>query len=172
MKKGEMFEGQRLQPERYTVVPRTISFVFHEDQVLLIKLAKDRGAWSGKLNGLGGHIEQGEDPHTSALREIEEETGIILQRLKLCGHILIDTGQKPGIGLFVFGNDVAQPGSLRSTAEGEPCWINTHDLKMHPLVDDLHWLIPKVRSVLDGAPPFLGLYQFNHDGSLNVEWMA
>jgi 8-oxo-dGTP diphosphatase len=166
-----MLEGQRLQPERYTVVPRTISFVFHDDHVLLIRLSEDRGAWAGKLNGVGGHIERGEDPHASALREIKEETGLTLEHLQFCGHILIDTGKKPGIGLFVFGSQISWAGSPLATSEGTPCWIAVKDLENEALVEDLNWLIPKVRSTLYGAPPFLGLYQFDTDGGLIVNWI-
>jgi 8-oxo-dGTP diphosphatase len=146
--------------------------VFLEDKVLLIKLAANRGAWSGKLNGVGGHIEQGEDPHHSAIREIEEETGLQVEHLQFCGHILIDTGQKPGIGLFVFGNRVSDAGSLRPTAEGDPTWILFDELDRYDLVDDLKWLIPKVRSTLDGGPPFLGQYHFDENGNLKVSWVA
>ena len=165
-----MLEGQRLQPQRYTVVPRTISFIFLDDHVLLIRLSEDRGAWSGKLNGVGGHMERGEDPHASALREIREETGLSLERLQFCGHILIDTGKKPGIGLFVFGSQISHAGSLRSTSEGTPCWIAVEDLENESLVEDLTWLVPKVRSTINGAPPFIGFYQFDDDGVLIVNW--
>lgn len=171
MSAEDMLEGQRLQPQRYTVVPRTINFIFHENRVLLIKVAQGRGAWSGKFNGVGGHIEQGEDPYTSALRELKEETGITPDLLQFCGHILIDTGRKPGIGLFVFGGRIAQPPPLASTSEGAPSWLALDSLVDQPLVEDVHWLIPRVQSTLEGAPPFLGLYHFHEDGSLEVSWI-
>jgi 8-oxo-dGTP diphosphatase len=165
-----MLEGQRLQPDRYTVVPRTINFIFHENDVLLIKVAQGRGVWSGKYNGVGGHVERGEDPYTSALRELHEETGLTPDYIQFCGHILIETGRNPGIGLFVFGGKIAEPPPLISTPEGSPCWLPLEGIRHQPLVEDLHWLIPKVRATMGGAPPFLGLYEFHEDGSLRTSW--
>jgi 8-oxo-dGTP diphosphatase len=165
-----MLDGQRLQPDRYTVVPRTISFIFYQDQVLLIQVAEGRGAWSGQYNGVGGHIERGEDPLSSARRELKEETGVVPDQLHFCGHILIDTGKETGIGLFVFGGSIQHPAPLKSTIEGTPQWLNPDELKEVHLVEDLHWLLPKVRATMDGAPPFLGLYQFDDSGKLVTTW--
>jgi 8-oxo-dGTP diphosphatase len=166
-----MLAGQRLQPDRYSVIPRTISFVFHQNQVLLIKVAEGRGAWSGQYNGIGGHIESGEHPHTSALRELQEETGILPDHLQFCGHILIDTGKATGIGLFVFGGAIQQPPPLQSTPEGAPHWLKLDALDGQPLVEDLHGLIPKVLATMEGAPTFLGLYQFSNEGKLETTWI-
>lgn len=171
MSAADMLDGQRLQPERYMVVPRSISFIFHLDQVLLIQVAQGRGAWSGQFNGVGGHIEQGENAQISALRELQEETGVIPDELHFCGHILIDTGSATGIGLFVFGGRIQQPPPLKSTPEGSPAWLRLDKLDEQPLVEDLHWLIPKVQATMSGAPPFLGLYQFTDDGTLKTTWI-
>lgn len=55
----------------------TLGFIFNEtlDKVLLInKLAPD---WQvGKLNGLGGKVEEGEDGLTCIVREVKEESGL------------------------------------------------------------------------------------------------
>ncbi len=96
-------EGQRLQPDRYSVVPRTLSFLLRGEQILLLKLPAGRGAWAGMLNGVGGHVEQGEEPRASALREVVEETGLAPgPSFRLTGVVLIDTQQTPGIALYVF----------------------------------------------------------------------
>lgn len=166
-----MLEGQRLQLDRYRVVPRTISFIFHLNQVLLIQVAEGRGVWAGQYNGVGGHIERGENPHASALRELQEETDVVPDELQFCGHILIDTGIQTGIGLFVFGGLIHQPPRLKSTDEGTPQWLPLDQLDDFPLVEDLRWLIPKVRSTMNGGPPFLGLYTFNDDGGLTATWI-
>ena len=64
--------GQRVSKDRYTIIPRTLSFLVHEETVLLIRIREDRGAWGGKYNGVGGHIEPGEDPLSAARRELVE----------------------------------------------------------------------------------------------------
>ena len=46
------------------------------EKVLLVE--KDRPAWqSGKLNLVGGKIEEGETPEQAALRELKEEAGLL-----------------------------------------------------------------------------------------------
>ncbi len=37
--------GQRLQLDRYTIIPRTLTFLRRKDEVLLIRLAANRGDW-------------------------------------------------------------------------------------------------------------------------------
>jgi 8-oxo-dGTP pyrophosphatase MutT (NUDIX family) len=41
-------------------------------------------------NGIGGHIEAGEDILEAAQRELNEETGISQVELSICGQIMID----------------------------------------------------------------------------------
>jgi len=69
-------DGQRADPDRYTLVPRTLTFLFQADQVLLLKV--DRGGWAGLYNGIGGHLEQGEDPLTAAVRELRPAFPVLL----------------------------------------------------------------------------------------------
>lgn len=53
--------------------------------VLLVR--KARTDFKGKLNGVGGRVEPGEDPYEGALREIYEETGLSPQDLKSLGLV-------------------------------------------------------------------------------------
>ena len=53
-----------------------LGFAFNDCHVLLIE--KKRPKWqNGLYNGLGGHIEEGEQPVAAMVREFEEECGII-----------------------------------------------------------------------------------------------
>lgn len=52
-----------------------LGFRFHEGNVLLIKKAKP--AWQkGRMNGIGGKVEPGEESIDAMVREFREETGI------------------------------------------------------------------------------------------------
>ena len=54
-----------------------VGFAFTVDRKSVILIRKERPPWQkGKLNGVGGHIEQSEHPNKAMEREFEEETGV------------------------------------------------------------------------------------------------
>ena len=161
--------GQRLQSDRYGVVPRTLSFLLRGEQILLLQLPPNRGAWAGKLNGVGGHIERGEEPRASALREVAEETGLIPgPSFRLCGVVIIDTQQIPGIALYVFVGEAPQ-GEVRPSAEGSPVWVALQDLDEQDVVEDLPVILPLALDAYRGHAPFTAAYAYDRDGSLRIE---
>lgn len=161
--------GQRLQWQRYTLVPRTLSFLIRGDEVLLLRLSEGRGAWSDHFNGVGGHIEQGEDPLSAARREIREETGLTPECLILSGVVIVDTGERPGIGLYVFVGETKRE-ELQSSPEGSPTWISLNDMNEVLLVEDLPILLPKAISSYRGSAPFSAIYTYNHAGELTIKF--
>lgn len=162
-------EGQRIQPDRYKVIPRTLTFLVSGDRILLIRVAPSRGGWSGMLNGLGGHVEQGESPHGSALREVKEETGLEPVDLRLCGVVIVDPGTDPGIGLYVFVGE-APAGVAAGSAEGEPVWEAIDRLADLELVEDLPTLIPRAMAAYRGDPPFSAVYAYDSSGHLSMRF--
>jgi 8-oxo-dGTP diphosphatase len=161
-------EGQRLQPDRYALLPRTLSFLVHGDEILLIKVPENRGAWSGLYNGVGGHVERGEDPLSAAFREIKEETNLLPASLELSGIVQIDTRTNPGIGLFVFFGKVEEKGEIIPGPEGLPEWIPIEDLNRIPLVEDLPQIIPKVISSGKTDLPFFAQYHYDSEDQLSI----
>lgn len=160
-------DGQRLDPSRYAVIPRTISFIVRQNEVLLLKLPSDRAGWSGQYNGIGGHVERGEDPSTAARREVFEETGLKLLTQQLCGIVTIDTGNTPGIGLFVFTGQLIE-GDLEASPEGMPTWLPLDGLAEFDLVDDLDFLLPEaLKAHYDGAV-FFATYAYDSKGELLI----
>ncbi len=162
-------DGQRVQPGRYTVVPRTLSFLIQDDRILLLRIREGRNAWSGLLNGVGGHIEQGESPGEAARREILEETGLVADQLQLCGVVLVDVGSKPGIALTIFVGGASE-GKLTASAEGVPEWIPLSQLKEQALVQDLHELIPRALDCHARKTTFTALTMFDQDGSPRIRF--
>ena len=159
-------DGQRLDPDRYAVIPRTISFVVRQNEVLLIKLASNREGWSDRYNGIGGHIEAGEDPLTAVMREVEEETGLSTSQA-LCGVVMIDVGDSPGIGLFVFVGE-ALTGKLSTGPEGTPTWIPLDQLDDYKLVDDLSFLLPQALQAYSEKSVFSAVYTYDSKGKLQI----
>jgi len=162
-------DGQRIQPGRYKLIPRTLTFLVSGDDILLTRVAAGRGGWAGKLNGLGGHVERGESPLESALREVNEETGLSPGELHLCGVVVVDVGTDPGIGLYVFVGEAPVRG-VRSSTEGDPVWVEIDRLSDVDLVEDLPGLIPRALASYRGAPPFSAIYTYNASGKLKVHF--
>ena len=59
---------QKVSHEHYSLVPRTLIFLTCGENVLLLKGAPQKRLWAGQYNGVGGHIERGEDVLSSVLR--------------------------------------------------------------------------------------------------------
>lgn len=155
---------QGVTNNRYVLIPRTAIFVRRGDEYLLLKGAPTKRLWAGKYNGLGGHVERGEDVLTSAARELVEEAGIRAD-LWMCGTVIVDAGDL-GICLFVVVGENAQ-GEVRGSKEGTPEWVWKEALAHLPVVEDLPILIERIHSMHRGDPPF-SARSFYKDDNLQV----
>ncbi len=162
---------QGVTNDRYTIIPRTLIFVTHDDAVLLIKGAPNKRLWANKYNGIGGHIEQGEDALSAAKRELNEETGLNEGDLRLVGTVLIDAGEPVGIGLYVFhGEQKNRESALRHSVEGSLEWVSLHRLEEYPLVEDLPVLLEKIARMRPGEPPFAARYFYDAQDLLQIRF--
>ena len=164
---------QGINLDRYLLIPRTLIFLIKEDRILLIKGSSDKRLWAGLYNGLGGHVERGEDILSAAHREISEETGLEVQDLWLCGLITVDTGDNIGVGIYVLRGDLQSRSSeysdqLPATSEGTLEWVQIDQLHSLPLVEDLPVLLPKVLQAQLSDPPFSALYWYDEEDRLMI----
>lgn len=56
----------------------TVNLIFNSDGSKVLLQLKDRSLFKGCYNGIGGKIETNEDNRESAIREIKEESNIVL----------------------------------------------------------------------------------------------
>lgn len=133
----------------------TVCFLTRNEEVLLLLRNKppNKGLW----NGVGGHIEPGESPYQSCLREVEEETGYHLEALSFGGILTwrgfeIDNG-----GLYIF-TAPAPNADPRPNDEGLLAWHPRRWVfTSHEVVENIHYFAP---AVLSGAPP--SRYHFDY----------
>ena len=156
---------------RYSLIPRTLIFIFHGDKVLLINGSPQKKLWPGKYNGLGGHIEKGEDPLSSARRELLEESGLICADLALCGTIIVDTGSNPGVAIYVFRGDY-HSGNLETSNEGTLEWVTINTIQQVNVVEDLTTVIPRILAQEKGEQPFSAIYSFDSADNLQISFVT
>jgi 8-oxo-dGTP diphosphatase len=144
--------------KRYMVIPRTLVFIKRKEKYLLIKKNNKESFGFSKYNGVGGHIEKGEEPFNSALREVNEETGLEVGNMELAAILFVDNNINPGIQVFIFKADYAE-GEILNSEEGILCWMAYVDIKKSKnVLSDVPELIHVCRRHKKGAKPIILQY--------------
>lgn len=122
-----------------------LGFLFNniKDSVLLIK--KKRPDWQkGLLNGIGGHIEKGENADQAIRREFHEETGIELPFGFLNNFCQLKHPNWIVFCYAVFNTNLLN--SAESLTDEVLHVENVNDLSSQLIIPNLVWLIPMALS--------------------------
>ncbi|MGB8253167.1 MAG: NUDIX domain-containing protein [Anaerolineaceae bacterium] len=162
-------EEQGVSRNRYCVIPRVLIFIFRGEEVLLIKGNPTKKIWPNRYNGIGGHIERGEDVLSAARRELKEEAGIQVEKLSLCGTVMVDAGEEFGIALYIYKGKYEGDVLIEST-EGSLEWVQINQIVQYPLVEDLPIILPRVHKMDERMQPFSARYYYDTDERLCVRF--
>jgi 8-oxo-dGTP diphosphatase len=126
----------------------TLCYLLKENKILLG--FKKRGMGEGLLNGYGGKIEEGEDVESAAIREVKEESSVVIDKKNLEKVAVVDfffthsPHWNQTVHVFLAKK---WKGEAEETEEMKPEW---HDVEKIPIEkmwgDDAYWL----HHVLDG----------------------
>jgi len=121
-----------------------------EGKVLLLQYASMKRT-AGRWDVPGGRVEKGETPQEGAIRELFEETGILLENSSQIEQILVLYIRKPEIDYiyYLFRVQLNQIPSVYLSLEHQDfIWASTQDLKELPLVDRSKDSLELYRAVL------------------------
>ena len=146
------------QPQRVA----TLLFVLRDGEVLLIE--KKRGFGAGKVNGPGGHVEDGEGPVEAAVREVEEEVGITPVDVEPAGELRFQFTDGLSLLVHVFRARGCR-GEPRETDEATPFWAPVDAVPFDRMwADDRIWFPWLLR-----GERFSGRFLFDGDTLLDFE---
>ena len=113
-------------------------FLFDNDLEFVVLIRKEKPAWQrGKLNGVGGKIEEGETPAEAMRREFLEETGM---DIKSWEQYVTLTGE--GFTVHFFHAHTDNPWAVKSTTDEAVAVFELEHLTCLQTIPNLQWLIP------------------------------
>ena len=153
---------------RYALVPRTLIFVQNNEKVLFLEKKQKTSYGYGKINGLGGHIERGEEPFEAARREIREEAQIEVTNLEMAAILIIDINETPGILVFILKADYLL-GNIKNSEEGDLIWLSREEISKNEFViKDVPLLINFCDTHKSGCSPRIIKYLYDNYGALRI----
>lgn len=130
---------------------RTLCFVRDGDRLLLQR--RRRPPNEGLYNVPGGKVEHDEDPYEACLREVREETGLVLPRVRLRAVLTViarDTGTQWLLFTFVADRPAGEAGPVTDD-EGELRWVPIDEIAALPVVSDIPLILPYLWSAEPGV---------------------
>lgn len=111
----------------------TLCYIEKEDSYLMMhRVKKVNDINKDKWVGVGGHFEEGESPEECLLREVREETGLILTSFRLRGIVTFSTDVYPTEYMFLYTAD-AYDGEMIECNEGNLEWVKKSDVYDLPI---------------------------------------
>lgn len=167
---GKEDQGVAVSRARYHVIPRVLCFVTHGERVLLLRGAPHKRIWAEKYNGLGGHIEPGEDVQAAVVREVKEESGLDIHGLRLRAVVHVDADDPlAGILFFVF-TAASDSTAVVPSPEGALEWHHRDTLPVSEMVEDLPVLLPRVLALGPADPPLFAAYSYDRENRLVIRF--
>lgn len=143
----------------------TLCYIEKEGCYLMLhRVKKEKDVNKDKWIGVGGHFEQGESPEECLLREVWEETGLLLTSYQFRGMITFIADEWPEEYMCLFTADHFT-GTIKECNEGTLEWIPKEELYKLNL-----WEGDKIFfKLLENRQDFFSL-KLHYEGDVLKEW--
>lgn len=157
------------------VIPAVLVYLRHGKRVLMIHRGGEKDFHAGKWNGLGGKLEPDESPLEAAVREVSEESGLMIASKELRPlATLTFPNFKPRKHedwmVFVFSaeaSDAQASAPLIHPPEGTLHWVDESEIPKLPLWPGDREFLPWVFA----GKPFTGTIWYDADGNVSRTWL-
>ena len=107
----------------------TLCYIKHNGKTLMVhRNKKPNDIHEGKWNGLGGKFEPGESPEECIIREVREESGLVIRNPHLHGLLLFTNFKGNDWYVFVFTAMEFTGELTASSPEGRLEWVENDKL--------------------------------------------
>ena len=143
----------------------TLCYIEQEGKYLMLhRVKKHHDINAGKWIGVGGHVENSETPEECLLREVKEETGLVLTAYRLRGLVtFLSDACEPEL-MCVFTAD-AFDGEMIECDEGELAWVDKSEVLALPTWEGDHVFLERL---LSGDERFFSI-KLRYEGDKLVE---
>lgn len=127
-----------MSKEQGNKVRYVVGFMFDQKTFGVLLIEKQKPAWQfGKLNGIGGKIEEGENSLEAMQREFAEETGVVQFYWQ---HVVTMSGEDWEVEVFTCKDDKIH--EARTMEKEKVMYIPLSELTDYDVISNLDWLIP------------------------------
>ena len=103
----------------------TLCYIEHDGAYLLLhRVKKKNDVNEGKWVGIGGHFLEGEPPDECLVREVREETGILVTDYRCAGKIRFEAPPWPSEVMYLYRATVKERPPLPDCDEGVLAWVD------------------------------------------------
>lgn len=121
-----------------------LGFMFALSDPIVALIKKNRPEWqAGRVNGIGGKVEEGEHPDRAIVREFREETGVTTEVNEWRRFGVLEA---PDYNVHLYSCRSDRIGQLQSTTDEKVLFYGLEALGGDEVLPNLRWLVPMALS--------------------------